>query len=375
MSTPFEFRIPTPCHEDWNQMTPEAQGRFCAACKKCVFDLTEKQPAEIADLYAAHGGDLCGRIRVGQLQAAPRPQRLSVRRLLAQVQPTGWNAVRRFAFALFLAFGLFQVGAAQTLHPDPMEVIAGGLRATHPIENPPVAIVTHHIEGHVSNADGSAANRVDVVVEASDGKTFHGRTDAEGRFDFEVKTSAAPTAIYAQRGKEKSARLLMPTGAYYDECSSLRGYLLRFPHTKSNKPLADKPEEHAVLESDDTPAEDASATPEQLDRRTPVLSDLFETAPALQVDGPESIRLEAFQFRTFPNPASGIVWLIAEQPMSEILQIRLFDLYAAVLYDQPWRPTDGAAFQIPTDQLAAGPYLLQVTSPSGQTVMRRFIVQ
>lgn len=35
-----EIRIPEPCNEDWEGMSPEQRGRFCAACQKKVHDLS-----------------------------------------------------------------------------------------------------------------------------------------------------------------------------------------------------------------------------------------------------------------------------------------------------------------------------------------------
>ena len=36
--------IGTPCHENWNCMTPNAEGRHCAACNLTVIDLTRLSP-------------------------------------------------------------------------------------------------------------------------------------------------------------------------------------------------------------------------------------------------------------------------------------------------------------------------------------------
>jgi protein TonB len=66
------------CHENWQQMTPTAQGRHCAACNREVIDFTQ---ATTADLHraraAAPGGRLCGRFRLSQL-AHGRPGRFGL---------------------------------------------------------------------------------------------------------------------------------------------------------------------------------------------------------------------------------------------------------------------------------------------------------
>jgi hypothetical protein len=41
-----DLHIPTPCHENWDAMTPRGDGRHCASCAKTVVDLTALSPAE-----------------------------------------------------------------------------------------------------------------------------------------------------------------------------------------------------------------------------------------------------------------------------------------------------------------------------------------
>jgi TonB family protein len=84
------------CAEDWQQMTPTARGRHCAACHKTVVDFTH---ATQADLEAAlTGSRICGRFTPKQLtpnQLAPLPRRTALRPKL-----------RRFLVALVLVCGL-----------------------------------------------------------------------------------------------------------------------------------------------------------------------------------------------------------------------------------------------------------------------------
>ncbi|RZJ65875.1 MAG: hypothetical protein EOO50_12200 [Flavobacterium sp.] len=63
----MQINIPTPCHEDWQQMTHVEKGRFCGSCQKTVYDFTHSSDAEIiAKLKTST--DACGRFQHSQLQ-------------------------------------------------------------------------------------------------------------------------------------------------------------------------------------------------------------------------------------------------------------------------------------------------------------------
>lgn len=54
--------IADPCHEDWDAMSPEAQGRFCGKCTKRVHDLSSMTEDEAQALLRARaGGRICVR--------------------------------------------------------------------------------------------------------------------------------------------------------------------------------------------------------------------------------------------------------------------------------------------------------------------------
>jgi predicted house-cleaning NTP pyrophosphatase (Maf/HAM1 superfamily) len=60
----MRISIENPCHEDWQAMTPETQGRFCGACEKTVVDFTTMSDAEILQYFSKPDvGKTCGRFQ------------------------------------------------------------------------------------------------------------------------------------------------------------------------------------------------------------------------------------------------------------------------------------------------------------------------
>ena len=66
MKTKKIFTIGEPCQEDWQNMTPTEQGRYCDVCAKCVVDLRGKSQQEIHKLYVENDGNLCGTMSTNQ---------------------------------------------------------------------------------------------------------------------------------------------------------------------------------------------------------------------------------------------------------------------------------------------------------------------
>lgn len=62
----YIIKIPKPCHENWNEMTPTERGVFCSTCKKEVFDFTDKSDYHLAKILDSNQS-VCGRFKTGQL--------------------------------------------------------------------------------------------------------------------------------------------------------------------------------------------------------------------------------------------------------------------------------------------------------------------
>lgn len=99
MKTPaISIQIPNPCHESWEGMKPNAQGRFCGSCSKTVVDFTGKSDAEIRDLLLERAGQkVCGHFKTTQLNRSLQVN--PVLRSKPALSP------RTFAIALLFVFG------------------------------------------------------------------------------------------------------------------------------------------------------------------------------------------------------------------------------------------------------------------------------
>lgn len=69
MKKRFSLEIKTPCHENFNNMIPNANGSFCHSCVKNVIDLSNKSNSEIAEFIAnTKDKNICARLNVSQLE-------------------------------------------------------------------------------------------------------------------------------------------------------------------------------------------------------------------------------------------------------------------------------------------------------------------
>jgi hypothetical protein len=62
----YSIKIPKPCNEKWNEMTPTEKGAFCSKCNKEVFDFTYKTNFELSRLID-NKQNLCGKFKPEQL--------------------------------------------------------------------------------------------------------------------------------------------------------------------------------------------------------------------------------------------------------------------------------------------------------------------
>ncbi len=73
MQKPFIINIPQPCDEDWAQMTPDGQGRYCSHCQKSVIDFTTWSNAHLHSFFKDRKAKVCGKMGLTQLNVPILP--------------------------------------------------------------------------------------------------------------------------------------------------------------------------------------------------------------------------------------------------------------------------------------------------------------
>ncbi len=64
----LKISIPTPCHQDWQAMKPNEQGRHCNSCAKTVIDFTSMSDDEVKHFFLNKKEEkVCGRFKNVQL--------------------------------------------------------------------------------------------------------------------------------------------------------------------------------------------------------------------------------------------------------------------------------------------------------------------
>lgn len=169
----FKIEIPTPCHEDWDKMTPESKGRFCGSCEKIVIDFTGMSAQEIGETLNKQK-NVCGRFAVDQLEE-----------IYTLPSKNYFYFPYQVAAASLLLFATPAFG--QTVEPIKTEVtpiqhlIGDTVMVGTPLYIVPVKVVSE---------EGKSLENVLVRIQTKDGQILkEGRTDMNGLLDLQIEAN------------------------------------------------------------------------------------------------------------------------------------------------------------------------------------------
>ena len=196
MRTILNINIPTPCHEDWNNMTPEQKGRHCKSCEKTVFDFTSKTDEYIVKTYQKNT-TLCGRFKTSQLDRELVLSRKEKNNYLSYVVST--------LFA-FLSFGSMDLEAQEQPKVVPINT------SHNPTIKGKIAISVLHktINGTVTDEyDGLPLIGVNVVIK---GSKIGAQTDFDG--NYKLKAKKGDTIVFSLLGYETKEVIVSNSNTY-----------------------------------------------------------------------------------------------------------------------------------------------------------------
>lgn len=105
----IELSIPTPCSQNWDEMTVNEKGHFCENCNKSVVDFTNYNDQQLVDFFKKSTGNICGQFRDSQLEKKIYTVELTQNRFFPQ-----------FLISAILAIGLGNNAYAKGKHIDPI---------------------------------------------------------------------------------------------------------------------------------------------------------------------------------------------------------------------------------------------------------------
>ena len=85
----LRLNIPEPCQENWQNMTPQEQGRFCGSCQKIVVDFSRMTDNELLNYFSKASEHTCGRFSNDQLNRDLKPTTVKKRFTWAYA----WNII------------------------------------------------------------------------------------------------------------------------------------------------------------------------------------------------------------------------------------------------------------------------------------------
>ncbi|AUD02561.1 hypothetical protein [Spirosoma pollinicola] len=188
------IQIPQPCHERWDDMQPNEQGRFCASCQKTVVDYTALSDQELVRLLSKTSGSSCGRLRNEQLD---RP--------LGLANPSIASSWRHWVGLLTMSLFGWQTARAQ-LNPARKPAQPASIRPDFAVNTLPARTSASpptkmDIVGRAMLMDsaGNLSPALEAYVSISlHGENWQTQTDSTGAFSLQVPGQLQVTDLKIQ---------------------------------------------------------------------------------------------------------------------------------------------------------------------------------
>lgn len=178
----LHLSIPEPCQENWQQMTPTDQGRFCNACAKEVIDFSMMTDREVLNYFTTLTHDkVCGRALPSQLERTISKPKDPKKRLFWY-----WNYIVMF----FMFFGKGNGAKAQggikpvtEINPLKNMDIRGEMMTVGGIKRDDSRVIT----GKITDINGLPISFASIKIK---GTNTGVSADANGAFSIKISSNA-----------------------------------------------------------------------------------------------------------------------------------------------------------------------------------------
>ena len=368
MKQKLQLSISEPCHENWDQMTPDDNGRFCKSCRKQVVDFSSMSDEQLIAVFRKPtNGALCGRFRPEQLD---RPLEPSRKRLT-------WL---RYFFSLVLPVFFFSRASGQKLMGKPSfpEKDTSRIPIDHELRTLGMIMPTH-----ISPVDADTSTRIRVepvkvtqvrvagrvVDEENKGVAFASvqitqngkiiKADAEGRFSF-IAASDRLLEFVCSAGGYASTTYIYPFTLQYSAQVDVSIQLKKSPAT-GNRPSL---QTYCETELGDYSDDGVTIRREQQVDSVSVKEEPGKDVPAVKF---------------YPNPAlPGQTLHIGLTAISEgYYRWQLLDINGRMIQQKEfWIDEQASVLDIPLPFVSAGTYLaVLVHRETGQRFSGKIIIR
>lgn len=116
-----KVRIPNPCNENWNAMSPKGNGRFCNSCDKTVIDFTKMDKPEIQKYFTENTANerICGHFKFDQVETAESIRYNNLRNRFNRIRIKPVKMLAVFSLGLFFSLSSCIMGKRAEVDGEP----------------------------------------------------------------------------------------------------------------------------------------------------------------------------------------------------------------------------------------------------------------
>ena len=340
MSKKLQLSIPTPCHENWDDMNPVEKGRYCGSCQKQVVDFSNMSDRQVAEFFKKpSAGSVCGRFMTDQLD---RDIQIPKKRI-------PWaKYFFQFAIPAFLvSMKSTAQGKVRVTETTKISETSKCTRTLGMISLPAniKKVGTSVIKGRVVDENRNPISHAPIRIK---GARIGVPTNEKGEFSLNPGTISSSLSIVVSAVGFDDSEKIINRGSYSDTLEIVLSRLISTPHLVGEIVVVRKPEVKKEL------------------KNVPLIKEIFSDIPGKL-------------FKAYPNPVKTGTSLHIEWKQNEsgYYLVQLLNQSGQLTFAKEiWVDEETRLLELPLPFVSAGTYFLRMThKQSGKRFTEKIIIQ